>query len=136
VNKEHQKELHRKRGKAVQMHVQRIQERHMGMYIDVQTAHVNTNKNRTDVVTQHAHTHRSTCNTLTRCVVQREIGGSGRSRGCWRVPKNREREAIVRTVTDWRKSSGMRRAAAAFAIAAPIRIRMRENEEPTCAAKG
>ena len=31
--------------------------------------------------------------------------------------------------------SGMKRAAAAFATAASTRTRIRENEEPTCAAK-
>ena len=39
-----------------------------GMYYDTdgQTAYVKTNKNRTEVVTEHAHTDRSTCNTLVR----------------------------------------------------------------------
>ena len=52
-----------------------------------------TNKNETEVVTEHAHTYRNTCDTLTRFVVQKEIVGSGRFRDCWLVPKNREREA-------------------------------------------
>ncbi len=53
---------------------------------------------KTEVVTEHAHTDRNTCNTLTRFVVQREIVGSGRFRGSWLIQKNREREVIVRFV--------------------------------------
>ena len=53
---------------------------------------------RTEVVTEHAHTHRNACDTPTRFVVQREIVGRGRFRCCWRVPINRDREAIGRTV--------------------------------------
>ncbi len=59
---------------------------------------MNTNTNRTEVVIEHAHTYRNTCDTLTRFVVQREIVGSARFRYSWLVPKNREREAIFLTV--------------------------------------
>jgi hypothetical protein len=76
------------------MYEQRIHERDMGKYTLGQRAQVNTNTNRTKVVTEH----RNTCDTPTRFVVQREIVGSGRFRCCWLVPKNSEREAIVRTV--------------------------------------
>ena len=58
-------------------------------------AQVNTSTNRKEVVTEHAHTYRNTCDTLTRFVVQKEIVGSGRFRDCWLVPKNREREAQI-----------------------------------------
>jgi hypothetical protein len=61
-------------------------------------AQASTNTNRTEVVTEHAHTHTNTCDIMTRFVVQREIVGSVRPRCCWLVPKNRDREAIVRTV--------------------------------------
>ncbi len=57
---------------------QRIQERDMGKYTHGQTAYLNANKNRTEVVTEHAHTYRNTCNTLKWFVVQREIVGSVR----------------------------------------------------------
>ncbi len=63
------------------MYEQRIQGRHMGKYTYGQPACVNTNKNRSEVVTEHAHTDRNTCNALTRFVVKREIVGSGRFRG-------------------------------------------------------
>jgi hypothetical protein len=43
----------------------------------------------------------------------------------WLVLKGRPSSAL----------SGMKRATAAFAIAAPTRTRMREKEEPTCAVK-
>ena len=65
--------------------------RHMGTYTHGQTAYVNTNKNRTEVVIEHAHSDRNTCNTPTRFVVQREIVGSGmmivlrHGYGCHRV---------------------------------------------------
>jgi hypothetical protein len=52
------------------------------------TAYVN--KNRTEVVTEHAHTYSNTCSTLTRSVVKREIVGSGRFKGCWLVQKKTE----------------------------------------------
>ncbi len=60
---------------------------------------MNTNANRTEVVTEHAHTYRNTCDKLTRFVIQKGIVGSGRLRCCWLAQKNRNREAIVRTVT-------------------------------------
>jgi hypothetical protein len=93
------------RNKAVPLYEQRIHERDMGNYTHGQTALVNTNKNETEDVTEHAHTYRNTCNTLTltRFLVQprREIVGCGRFRDCWLVPKKQgasERDAIVRTV--------------------------------------
>jgi hypothetical protein len=59
----------------------------MGKYTHEQTAYVNTYKNRTAVVTDHAHPDRNTCNTRTPFVVQGGIVGSERFRGCWLVPK-------------------------------------------------
>jgi hypothetical protein len=71
----------------------------MGMYILGQRAQLNTNTNRTEVVTEHAHTYRNTCDTPIRFVVPREIVGSGGFRSCW--PRaglmGSEREAIVCT---------------------------------------
>jgi hypothetical protein len=58
------------------------------MDTDGQKAYMNKNKNGTELVTEHAHTDRNTCNTRTRFVVKREIVGSGRFRGCRLVPKN------------------------------------------------
>ncbi len=58
------------------------QDRHMAMCTDGQMAYMNQNKNRTEVVTEHAHTERNTCNAQTRFVLQREIAGSRRFRGC------------------------------------------------------
>ncbi len=85
-----------------------------------------TNTDRTEVVTEHAHTHRNASDTLTRFVVQREIVCSGRFGFCWLVhQKGRPSSAL----------SGMKRAAASFATAASTRTRVCENEMPTCAAK-
>jgi hypothetical protein len=42
------------------MYDQRIEGRHMGKYTHGQTAYVKTNKNRTEVVTEHAHADRIT----------------------------------------------------------------------------
>ena len=47
----------------------------MGKYTHGQTAYVNTNIHGRKVVTEHAHTYRNTCDTLTRFVVQREFVG-------------------------------------------------------------
>jgi hypothetical protein len=63
------------------MYEQRIQGRHMGKYKYGQTAYVNTNQNRTEmmkVVEEHAHADRNHMQTLNRFVVQRKIVGSGR----------------------------------------------------------
>ncbi len=46
-------------------------------YRHTQTVYVNTYKTRSEVVTEHAHTDRNTCNTLARFLVQREIVGVG-----------------------------------------------------------
>ena len=47
------------------MYEQSIQGRHMRKYTHGKTAHENTDNNKTEVVTEHAHTDRNTCNTLT-----------------------------------------------------------------------
>jgi hypothetical protein len=60
---------------------------------------MNTNTDRTGVVTEHVHTYRKTRGTLTLFAdSERKIVGSGRFKCCWLVPKTKEREAIVRTV--------------------------------------
>ncbi len=48
---------------------------------------MNRNTDRTEVVTEHAHTHRNASDTLTRFMVQREIVGRGRFRRCWLAQK-------------------------------------------------
>jgi hypothetical protein len=96
-----------------------------------QTAHVNTNNEITEIVARtRAQRQKHMQHTNTVCNTE-EIVGSGRFRGCWLVPQNRKRGAIICTVTE----SGTKRAAAAFAIAARIRTRMRETVEHTCAPK-
>jgi hypothetical protein len=70
--------IFRSRGPSLKMYEQRIQGGHMGGYTHGQTAYVNTNKNRAEIVIEHVHTDRNTCNTLTQFVVQRKIVGSGR----------------------------------------------------------
>jgi hypothetical protein len=76
-----------------------MRRRHTGLRTERQsTRGGNTHTDRTRI---HTHTHTHTQNkrtTITRSVVEREIVGSRRFRGCLLVPQSREREAIMQTV--------------------------------------
>jgi hypothetical protein len=73
--------------------------RHKG--VRTETQGVRDGATHMDNTHTHTHTHTQntrTCTALTRFVVEGEIVGNGRFRGCLLVSEDSEREAIVRTV--------------------------------------